>query len=44
MEDEYEDGVICQGCGAVRGMSWLGKPHACHRNEAGDLEEGGTFQ
>lgn len=36
--------VVCQGCGAVRGMSWLGKPHACWRNEDGTYEEGGTFQ
>lgn len=41
---EEPDSVQCQGCGAVRGISFLGKPHACHRNEAGEMEEGGTFQ
>lgn len=34
----------CQGCGAWRGISWLGKGHACWRNEDGTYEEGGTFQ
>lgn len=36
--------VTCQGCGAVRAGSWLGKAHACWRNEDGSYEEGGTFQ
>lgn len=37
--------VTCQGCGAVRyGLRWLDQPHACHRNEDGSYEEGGTFQ
>ena len=34
----------CQGCGAWRGIAWLGKPHNCHRAEDGTYEEGGTFQ
>lgn len=34
----------CQGCGAWRGIAWLGKPHNCWRNEDGTYEEGGTFQ
>jgi hypothetical protein len=42
--DDYSDSVQCQGCGAVRAMSYLGQPHNCFRNEAGELEEGGTFQ
>jgi hypothetical protein len=42
-DDDYQ-GVQCQGCGAVRGGSWLGKPHACWRNQDGTYEEGGTFQ
>lgn len=39
-----DDLVQCQGCGAVRGGAWLGKAHACWRNEDGSYEEGGTFQ
>lgn len=34
----------CQGCGAWRSISWLGKAHNCHRAEDGSYEEGGTFQ
>ena len=34
----------CQGCGAYRSISWLGKAHACYRAEDGTYEEGGTFQ
>lgn len=34
----------CQGCGAWRSIAWLGKAHACWRNEDGSYEEGGTFQ
>lgn len=34
----------CQGCGAWRGIAWLGRGHACWRNEDGTYEEGGTFQ
>lgn len=38
------DLVTCQGCGAVRDGTYLGKPHACWRNQDGSYEEGGTFQ
>ena len=34
----------CQGCGAWRSISYLGKSHACWRAEDGSYEEGGTFQ
>ena len=46
-ESELElvtDGVTCQGCGTVRDSSWLGKAHACWKNDDGTYEEGGTFQ
>ncbi len=45
-DDDTYDGVLvqCQGCGAIRDGSWLGKAHACWRNEDGTYEEGGTFQ
>lgn len=44
--DDYDADPLCQcqGCGAVRGIAWLDKPHACWRNEDGTYEEGGTFQ
>lgn len=44
LDSMFDDAVTCQGCGTVRSIAWLGKPHACWRNEDGTMEEGGTFQ
>ncbi|MGZ4745686.1 MAG: hypothetical protein ACXVYY_01250 [Oryzihumus sp.] len=43
-DEEYDEGCTCTGCGAVRSVRWLGKPHNCWRNEDGTYEEGGSFQ
>lgn len=37
------DFYTCGGCGMVANVV-KGTPHACHRNEDGSYEEGGTFE
>ena len=40
----YDEGTICQGCGAYGSTKMRDKAHNCFRNEDGTYEEGGTFQ